>query len=68
MSSASVTITPEEVVSLIEITGTLATHAIDAYSAAKALAAKAGISSADLDGFDARFMKDYTADPPSAKP
>jgi len=65
--SSGVTITPEEITALIETVGSLAAHGLDAYSQAKALAAKAGVTKEDLDAADARFIKPYT-DPLAPKP
>jgi len=49
----------EDIIKLLEVLGTAATHAIDAYQKARELAASAGISADDLAAADSRFQHLY---------
>lgn len=48
-----------EYIQLLEVLGPIVMHSLDAYQKARELAAQAGVSEADLDDADARFLKQY---------
>ena len=48
-----------ELIALLNVLGTVASKALDAYHQARDLAAKGGVSKADLDAADQRFLHQY---------